>query len=89
MEDTATAFVLAAPTDPAGLPVKAPGEWNQFEIKAQGQTYDVTLNGVHITNFVNPDNNRGLPSSPNKSSFVGLQTHTGRVSFRNVQLKQL
>jgi len=86
---TGAIYGLAAPDSPGTLPVKPPGDWNRFEIKVQAQTYDVTLNGVHITHFVNPDNNRGLPSAPGNPSFIGLQAHTGRVSFRNIQLKQL
>lgn len=86
---TGAIYGVAAPNNPGALPVNAPGDWNHFEIAVQGQTYDVTLNGTHITHFVNPDNARGLPSSPGNPSFIGLQTHTGRVSFRNIQLKQL
>jgi choline dehydrogenase-like flavoprotein len=86
---TGAIYGFAGPSDPAALPVKGPGEWNQFEIKVQGQTYDVMLNGVHITHFTNTDGNRGRPTAPGSPSFVGLQTHTGRIGFRNIQLKQL
>jgi hypothetical protein len=86
---TGAIYGQAAPTNPAALPVNPPGQWNQFEIRVQGQTYDVTLNGTNITHFVNPDSNRGLPTTAASPSFVGLQTHTGRVSFRNIQIKQL
>ncbi len=86
---TAAIYGLAAPSDPTNLPVNPPGQWNQFEIRVQGQVYDVSLNGVAVTHFVNADPARGLPSAPGAPSFIGLQTHTGRVGFRRIQIKAL
>jgi choline dehydrogenase-like flavoprotein len=86
---TGAIYGFQAPNNPGALPVKPLGEWNEFEIKVQGQTYDVTLNGTPITHYVNPDPARGLPSAGGNPSFIGLQTHTGRVAFRNIQLKPL
>jgi hypothetical protein len=68
------------------LPV---GQWNAYEIRVQGQTYTVRLNGVQVTQFNNPHAGRGLPSRPDAPSFVGLQTHIGNVAFRNIQLEAL
>jgi choline dehydrogenase-like flavoprotein len=68
------------------LPV---GQWNTYEIRVQGQTYTVQLNGVQVTQFNNPHADRGLPSSPDAPSFIGLQAHTGAVAFRNIQLEAL
>ncbi len=65
------------------------GEWNEFEIRVQGQTYTVFLNGAQVTTFQNTQANRGLPSAPNAPSFIGLQSHTGRVAFRNMRVKGL
>jgi Domain of Unknown Function (DUF1080)/GMC oxidoreductase len=65
------------------------GEWNEFEIRVQGQTYTVFLNGVQVTMFQNTQANRGLPSAPNTPSFIGLQSHTGRMAFRNIRVKGL
>jgi hypothetical protein len=73
-------------TPQAALPA---GQWNDFEIRVQGQTYTVFLNGNQVTVFNNPHVGRGLPSSPGAPSFVGLQTHTGRVSFRDIRVKPL
>jgi len=61
----------------------------------QGQNYTVFLNGVQITTFTfvvgsdpaHPD--RGLPTAPGAPRFIGLQTHTGRVAFRKIQIKPL
>ena len=61
----------------------------------QGQTYKVALNGTDVTVFnfvvgsdaVHPE--RGLPSTNAVPRFIGLQTHTGRVAFRKIQIKAL
>lgn len=66
---------------------RPPGEWNDFEIRVQGQEYTVLLNGEQVTQFQNPHAGRGLPSAPDSPSFVGLQAHTGRVAFRNIRFR--
>lgn len=86
---TGAIYGFAGPTDPNNLPVKPLGEWNEFEIHAQGQHYTVFLNGSKVTEYDNPDSARGLPSAPGAPSFLGLQTHTGRVAFRKIQIKAL
>ena len=77
------------------MPVKPLGEWNSYEITVQAQHYKVKLNGVDVTDFqfvagsdaAHPD--RGLPSTNANPRFIGLQTHTGRVAYRNIQIKAL
>lgn len=71
------------------IPAKPIGEWNDFEITAQDQTYTVRLNGQQVATFTNTDTGRGLPSTAGSPSFIGLQTHTGRVRFRNIFIKTL
>lgn len=69
---------------------KPAGQWNDFEITVNGQTYTVKLNGTQVAQFTNTDPNRGKPSAPGEPSFVGLQAHFGsRVAFRNIRYKQL
>mgnify|MGYP001071556984 CR=1 FL=1 len=86
---TGAIYGFAAPSNPDNLPVKPVGEWNEFEIHAQGQHYIVFLNGIKITDYNNPDPARGKPSTEAEPSFIGLQTHTGRVAFRKIQIKAL
>lgn len=62
-----------------------PGAWNNFEISVKDQTYRVRMNGRDVTHFVNTDPARGAPSP----AYVGLQTHTGHVAFRNIRLRPL
>ena len=68
-------------------PALPAGQWNAYEIRVQGQTYTVELNGFQVTQFTNPHVDRGLPSRPDAPSFIGLQAHTGIVAFRNIQIE--
>jgi len=82
---TGAIYGFAGPANPDALPVTPPGQWNEFEIHAVGQSYTVFLNGEKITEYVNPDPARGTASP----AFLGLQTHTGRVAFRKIQIKEV
>jgi choline dehydrogenase-like flavoprotein len=65
-----------------------PGEWNDYEIKVAGDTYTVNLNGFQTAVFTNIDVSRGRAASQDPlSGFIGLQSHTGAVSFRAVRIK--
>jgi hypothetical protein len=74
---------------------KPPGEWNHYSIRVEGLTYTVMLNGEQVTRFVAPPSQeRGVPtteSTPERrgtSSFVGLQTHTGNILFREIRIRR-
>jgi hypothetical protein len=69
----------------------APGQWNQYSIRVEGQSYTVSLNGQQVTHFVNTAAamTRGLASTPSVPSFFGLQTHTGNVAFRNIRIRAI
>jgi len=65
-----------------------PGEWNDYEIQVAGDTYTVLLNGFQTTSFTNTDAQRGVPANQDPTSgFIGLQTHTGAVAFRAIQIR--
>ncbi len=64
--------------------------WHQYEITVSGMTYIVRLNGQEATRFKRhtTDVFRGNPPSVDPvSGFIGLQTHTGQVSFANVRIR--
>jgi len=94
---TGAIYGLAGPVHANNLPAHPPGQWNLFEIRVQGQTYTISLNGVQITVFhfvvgsdrQHPD--QGLPSTPTVPRFIGLQVHPGSapIYFRNIQIKAL
>jgi choline dehydrogenase-like flavoprotein len=70
-------------------PARPMGQWNQYEISVKGQHYTVSLNGDLVCVFDNPYPGRGLPSSASVPTFIGLQTHTGRVAFQNIRFRAL
>jgi hypothetical protein len=71
----------------AGL---AAEKWNVYEIEVTAQSYTVHLNGQQITQFHNTDlyRGKGVGDDPH-SGFIGLQSHTGQVRFRNIQVRDL
>ena len=76
-------------------PALPPGQWNDYEIRVKDQQYTVKLNGTQVTKFnfavgsdtQHPD--RALPGTAADPRFIGLQSHTGRVLFRNIRIKAL
>jgi choline dehydrogenase-like flavoprotein len=68
-------------------PALAPGQWYNVEIKVEGDSYTVYLDNLLVSAFTNTDPLRGRsPVEDPGSGFIGLQTHTGRVAFRNVRI---
>ncbi|MEU2262021.1 ThuA domain-containing protein [Streptomyces sp. NPDC019645] len=66
--------------------LRPPGQWNNYEIKVQGERLQVFLNGAKINDFTNTDPARSL-----KDGHIGIQNHGAedQASFRNIQLKEL
>jgi len=68
-------------------PALVPGQWNTYEIEVRGNTYTVRLNGQQTTKFTNIDLFRGKSTATDPDSgYIGVQSHTGRVTFRNIQI---
>ena len=92
---TAAIYGFSGPNNSSTLPIRPLGEWNQYEIRVQDQSYQISLNGQLVTNFTfsvgadaqHPE--RALPSTPAVPRYIGLQTHTGKVAFRNIQAQPL
>jgi hypothetical protein len=89
---TGAVYSFKGPTD-GPLTVHPVGEWNSYEITVDGADITVALNEqtVNIFHFAGDPQSprRGLPSTAQDPRFIGLQTHTGRVLFRNIQWKSL
>jgi hypothetical protein len=67
-------------------PANPAGQWNDYEIRVQGDRYTVFLNGAQVTDFTNTNPNRGRETP----AYIGLQIHPGsRIAFRNIQAKAL
>jgi choline dehydrogenase-like flavoprotein len=83
---TGAIYSFAAPQNRSSiLPA---GQWQEFEIRVQGQNYTVLLNGVQVNTFTFT----GDPTSPERGlsepRFVGLQAYPGaRVAFRKIRFK--
>ena len=68
--------------DSASIPTKPVGEWNHYEIQADGHQYTVRINGQTVTEFEGDRETEG---------YIGLQNHNSRshVSFRNIRVVEL
>jgi choline dehydrogenase-like flavoprotein len=67
-------------------------DWNDYSIQVNkstaGDVYTVRLNGELTTSYTNTDAYRGKPVALDANSgWIGLQSHTGRVGFRNIRIK--
>lgn len=56
------------------------GEWNIFEISAQGSQVDVRLNGALVSQGT-------IPNSLPTTGHIALQCHSEIVQFRNIRIK--
>jgi hypothetical protein len=74
---------------------KAAGEWNALDIRADGRRLVVQVNGKKV---VDADLDRCLqdeevakehPGLARTTGRIGLQSHSERVEFRNIRIKEL
>ncbi len=63
---------------------KGPGQWNTFEIEATNNAIKVTLNGQVVTNYKIPAN-----STRQREGHIGVQSHTGKVQYKNILIQPL
>ncbi len=77
---------------PSKLPGKKPGEWNRMRILAKGRRITVELNGETVTDANLDDHkshNEEHPGLLRTKGHLGVQSHDGRVEFRNLLVKPL
>jgi HEAT repeat protein len=82
-------YGVQAPTVRAS---KKAHEWQHYHIVARGPGISVTLNGQLIVDadlISHMDREPSHPGLKRRSGFIGLQSHTLRVEFRNITLKEL
>lgn len=88
---TGALYHVAAPTRRAS---KQAGEWNAMELRALGRQLIVLVNGKKVVD-VDLDHCRKdaavakeHPGLARTSGRIGLQSHTDRVEFRNIYVKE-
>jgi hypothetical protein len=72
--------------------LKPAGEWNSFRIVARGRQVTVELNGTKVVDAnldEHKDKAKEHPGILREKGHIGLQSHDGRVEFRNIYLKPL
>ena len=77
---------------PSKFPGKGPGEWNKMRIVARGRRITVELNGRTVTDANLDDHkehNEKHPGLLRTRGRLGVQSHGGRVEFRELLVKPL
>jgi 3-keto-disaccharide hydrolase len=77
---------------PSSLPGKPAGQWNKIVITAKGRQVKVVLNDVKIVDANLDDHKKDFEKHPGlkrEKGHLGLQSHDGRVEFRNLFVKEL
>lgn len=77
---------------PSKLPGKGPGDWNKMRILAKGRKIMVELNGQTVIDANLDDYKDRIKEHPGllrDKGHLGVQSHDGRVEFRNLYVKPL
>jgi hypothetical protein len=87
---TGAIYGVVAPSKEALKPV---GEWNTIDITAKGRQITIVLNGVKTVDANLDDYKEAAekdhPGLNRVKGHLGLQSHSNRVEFRNVIVKEL
>ncbi len=77
---------------PTALPARPAGAWNQMRVTARGRRVTVEVNGTKVLD-ADLDRFKGQagkhPGLLRAGGHLGLQSHTGRVEFRQLYVKPL
>jgi Domain of Unknown Function (DUF1080) len=86
---TGSIYGVVAPSTRA---TKSAGDWQAMRIVAKGRQVMVEVNGTKVVDANlddHKDKNKEHPGLTREKGHLGLQSHTGRVEFRNVFVKSL
>jgi hypothetical protein len=72
---------------PKANPIKRGSEWNTVDIECIGPRIRVTINGQEVLD-VDQSTIKEIKDKPLKG-YVCLQSHTGKVEFRNVRIREI
>ena len=82
-------YGVVAPSKDVTKPI---GEWNSYRITAKGRRIKIELNGTVIVDADLDDSKEQFKKHPGltrEKGCIGLQSHSERVEFRNVFVKEL
>jgi enterochelin esterase-like enzyme len=86
---TGSIYGVAAPQKRVSKPA---GEWNRFRIVCKGQEVTIELNGTQIIDAnlesLKKEHGKKHPGLLNRKGHIGVQSHDGRVEFRNLFIKE-
>jgi Domain of Unknown Function (DUF1080) len=89
---TGSIYHVVAPMRRAGKPA---GEWNSMEVRAEGRRVVVVVNGKQVVDadldrcLKDPEVAKEHTGLTRTAGRIGLQSHTDRVEFRNLRIKEL
>ncbi len=86
---TGSIYGVVPPSHEALKPI---GEWNTIHITDKGRNITIELNGVKTVDANLDDQKEHFKEHPGltrEKGHVGLQSHSNRVEFRNVYIKEL
>lgn len=89
---TGSIYHVVAPNQRAS---KQAGEWNAITVRAEGNRITIILNGKKIVDAdlercrQDPAVAKEHPGLARTTGRIGLQSHTDRVEFRNVRVREL
>jgi hypothetical protein len=86
---TGSIYGVVAPSKDATRPV---GEWNRMRITAKGRKVTVEINGTTVVDANLDDHKEHFKAHPGllrAKGHLGLQSHGGRIEFRNLTVKPL
>jgi hypothetical protein len=86
---TGSIYGVVPPSKDANKPI---GEWNKYAITAKGRQVTIELNGVKIVDANLDDHKDQFKEHPGlkaEKGHLGLQSHSERVEFRNIYVKEL
>jgi hypothetical protein len=74
--------------------LKPTGEWNAYEITAQGRHVSIKLNGTMVVDadldtMKDPDILKAHPGLARKTGHIGFLGHRSHVEFRNIRIREL
>ena len=85
---TGSIYGVVPPSKDANKPI---GEWNKYVITAKGRQVTIELNGVKIVDANLDDHKDQFKEHPGlkaEKGHLGLQSHSERVEFRNIYVKE-